>query len=52
MTGHSGTSHDVSGLTLGTAYVFRVQATNGAGPGAWSDASTAAQPNAVPGKPV
>ena len=51
MTGHSGTSHDVTGLTLGTVYVFRVQATNGAGPGTWSDASTAAQPNAVPDKP-
>ena len=51
VTGHSGTSHDVTGLTLGTVYVFRVQATNGAGPGAWSDASTAAQPNAVPDKP-
>ena len=51
VTGHSGTSHDVTGLTLGTVYVFRVQATNGAGPGTWSDASTAAQPNAVPDKP-
>ena len=54
VSGVSGTStrHDVTGLTPGTAYVFRVRATNGAGNGDWSDASTAATPNAVPGKPA
>jgi hypothetical protein len=42
------TSHTVTGLTPGTAYMFQVRATNGVGNGAWSDASASATPSAVP----
>lgn len=39
------TSTTVTGLTNGTAYVFRVAAVTGIGQGAWSSASSAATPS-------
>ncbi|MDQ1686221.1 MAG: large repetitive protein, partial [Frankiaceae bacterium] len=41
----------VTGLTNGTAYLFRVDAINGVGSSAWSDPSAAVTPAAVPGAP-
>jgi hypothetical protein len=45
------TSADVTGLTNGTAYSFRVRATNAAGDGAFSEV-TSSTPRTVPGVPV
>jgi large repetitive protein len=42
----------VTGLTNGTSYVFRVAAENAAGTGAYTAPSTAIVPKARPGKPV
>ncbi len=52
VSGVSGTSHDVTGLTPGTAHVFRVLATNAAGDGAWSDSSSPVTPSAAPAAPA
>jgi titin len=46
------TSTKVTGLTNGTPYVFRVAAVNDAGVSAWSTASLATAPKAVPGAPA
>ncbi len=48
----TGTSKVVTGLTNGTAYTFRVAATNAIGTGAPSAASAAVTPAAVPGAPT
>ncbi len=40
-SGASTTSHTVTGLTNGTAYVFQIRAVNAGGPGAASDTATA-----------
>ncbi len=40
-SGASTTSHTVTGLTNGTAYVFQIRAVNAGGPGAASDTTTA-----------
>ena len=50
-TGATATSCVVGGLTAGTSYSFEVTATNAAGTGAASSASTAVVPYAVPGAP-
>ena len=42
----SSLSHTVTGLTVGTAYLFKVRARNASGAGAASDASDAATPRA------
>ncbi len=49
-SGASTVSHDVTGLTNGTQYVFQVRAVNSIGAGTKSDAETAT-PAAVPAKP-
>jgi hypothetical protein len=41
----------ITGLTNGTAYTFMVSASNGAGPGAYSQASGTVTPATVPGAP-
>ena len=46
------TSATVTGLPNGTAYTFRVSATNSAGTSAFSSASTAVTPATVPGAPT
>ncbi|MEZ5205018.1 MAG: fibronectin type III domain-containing protein [Acidimicrobiales bacterium] len=46
------TSQTITGLTNGTAYTFKVKATNAAGTGADSAASAAVTPRAVPGSPT
>jgi titin len=46
------TSATVTGLTNGTAYVFRVAAVNALGTGAYSTASSAVTPAAAPSVPV
>jgi peptidoglycan/xylan/chitin deacetylase (PgdA/CDA1 family) len=54
-TGSAGTSYTVTGLTNGTAYTFKVAATNAVGTGADSSASAALTPTAVktaPGAPT
>jgi len=46
------TSETVTGLTNGTAYVFRVAATNSIGTSAWSSSSASASPAALPSAPT
>ncbi len=46
------TSATVTGLTNGTAYVFRVAAVNGLGTGSYSAASSSVTPAAAPSVPV
>ncbi|WP_458115220.1 peroxidase family protein [Arthrobacter sp. D2-10] len=48
----SATTTDITGLANGTAYTFRVLATNALGDGALSPASAAVSPRSVPGVPV
>ncbi|HEY5110962.1 MAG TPA: fibronectin type III domain-containing protein, partial [Acidimicrobiales bacterium] len=47
-----GTSYTVTGLTNGTAYTFEVAATNAAGTGSFSSASSSATPATVPNVPT
>ncbi len=47
-TGVTAITLDVTGLTNGTGYVFRVSATNAAGAGPWSEASAPVTPYSVP----
>src|SRR5215831_14530269 len=51
-TGSSATSFTVTGLTNGTAYTFKVAATNSAGTGADSSASGAMTPATIPDAPT
>ena len=51
-TGSADTAFTVTGLTPGTAYIFRVRANNVAGSGAWSANSAAVTPYTVPGAPT
>ena len=46
------TSDTVTGLTNGTAYVFRVAARNSVGTSAWSASSASVTPATVPGAPT
>jgi len=46
------TSATVTGLVNGTAYVFRVRATNAIGPSEWSPISDSVKPGIVPGIPT
>jgi titin len=46
------TSETVTGLTNGTAYVFRVSATNSIGTSAWSSSSASVSPAALPSAPT
>ena len=46
------TSATVTGLTNGTAYYFKVAATNSVGTGSYSDASTSVIPVSAPGAPT
>lgn len=48
----TGTSATVTGLTNGTAYTFKVSATNSVGTSSFSPASTAVTPAAVPSAPT
>jgi titin len=48
----SATSETVTGLTNGTAYVFRLNATNAIGTSSWSTSSTAVTPAALPSAPT
>ena len=48
----TGTSYAATGLTNGTAYVFRLAATNCMGFGAFSAASTSVTPNPVSSQPL
>lgn len=48
----AGLTATVTGLTNGTAYVFRVAATNCIGAGAFSTTSVSVTPNPVPGQPA
>ncbi|TEX47786.1 MAG: hypothetical protein B7C54_01600, partial [Acidimicrobiales bacterium mtb01] len=43
---------DVTGLTNGTTYYFRVRATNAAGDGSWSSVSSGGTPFTTPGAPT
>jgi len=45
----SSTSCDITGLTNGTAYTFKVRAHNAVGDGPWSPVSKPATPDALPG---
>jgi hypothetical protein len=51
-TGAAATSYTVTGLTNGTAYKFKVAATNSAGTGADSSASASITPATVPDAPT
>ncbi len=46
------TTQTITGLTNGTAYTFKVKATNAAGSGADSAASSAVTPRSLPGSPT
>ncbi len=48
----SATTETVTGLTNGTAYVFRVAATNSVGTSAWSSSSASVSAAALPGAPT
>jgi titin len=48
----SATTETVTGLTNGTAYVFRVAATNSIGTSAWSSSSASTSPAALPSAPT
>ena len=50
--GGTGLSHVVTGLTNGTSYTFTVKASNSAGTGPASGASSAVTPGTVPGAPT
>ncbi|MFM8304431.1 MAG: fibronectin type III domain-containing protein [Actinomycetota bacterium] len=48
----TGSSIDISGLTNGTTYYFRVRASNLAGNGPWSAITNGAKPYTTPGTPT
>lgn len=51
-TGSTSTSYTATGLTNGTAYIFRVSAINSAGTGTASSNSSAVTPSTTPGAPT
>jgi hypothetical protein len=51
-TGSTSTTASISGLTGGTAYVFRVAAINSLGVGSYSDPSASATATSAPGAPT